>query len=137
MVAQPAVIPTSPPSEPFTVVVSNIGLAVLRCANSAPSAPAEAARWVFRAISPRLTFISRLLPALKPNQPTQRIKPPSATRPRLCPGIKRGVPSVAKRPRRGPSTRMPASAHQAPTLCTTVEPAKSIKPSLANQPWPP
>ena len=39
-------------------------------------------------------------------------------------------------PRRGPRTRMPASAAQPPTLCTTVEPAKSQKPAVASQPPP-
>ena len=39
-------------------------------------------------------------------------------------------------PRRGPSTRIPASAAQPPTLCTTVEPAKSQKPAVASQPPP-
>ena len=44
MLAQPAVMPTRLPSEPFTVAVSSTGLEVLRYARKAPNAPAEAAK---------------------------------------------------------------------------------------------
>ena len=41
------------------------------------------------------------------------------------PGIARGLPSLPYLPMRGPSMAAPMSAAQPPTLCTTVEPAKS------------
>src|SRR5690606_35984237 len=99
-----------------------------------PTAPAHAASWVLRFIRPILSSAAVVEPPLKPNQPNQRIKPPSATSVRLWPRISRGRPLLSKRPSRGPTTSTPASAHQAPTECTTVEPAKSIKPIFASQP---
>ena len=54
----------------------------------------------------------------------------------LWPGMALILPSSAYLPMRGPSIMMPASAAQPPIECTTVEPAKSNKPSLASQPPP-
>ena len=75
-------------------------------------------------------------PALKPNHPSQRMKTPSAASGRLWPGMARGVPSAAYLPARGPRTSAPAKAAQPPTECTTVEPAKSMKPIASSQPPP-
>ena len=62
------------------------------------------------------------------------------------PGMARGLPSLSYLPMRGPRMMAPMRAAQPPTLCTTVEPAKSAKacpgassvplPSRANQPPP-
>ena len=49
----------------------------------------------------------------------------------LWPGMALTLPSLPYLPMRGPSTRTPARAAQAPAEWTTVEPAKSQKPSLA------
>jgi len=53
----------------------------------------------------------------------------------LCPGRALGRP-LTYFPIRGPKSRIPASPAQPPTLCTTVEPAKSQKPKLPSQPPP-
>ena len=44
------------------------------------------------------------------------------------------APTEGKRPSRGPMISNAARATQPPTLCTTVEPAKSINPICANHP---
>ena len=53
---------------------------------------------------------------------------------RLPAGITCGGSPLRKRPSRGPVCSTATSATQPPTLCTTVEPAKSTKPSRASQP---
>ena len=73
---------------------------------------------------------------MKPNQPNQRMKTPSVTTRMFEGGVGRGVPSARNLPNLGPTTRMPASAAQPPTLWTMVEPAKSWNPSWASQPPP-
>ena len=54
---------------------------------------------------------------------------------RLWPGIALIWP-LSNLPMRGPSMITPAKAAQPPTLCTTVEPAKSYMPSFDSQPPP-
>ena len=122
---------------PFTVDVSSTGCRAAPIATIAPTAPAAPARCVLNTILPMSADAATVLPPLKPNQPSHRMKPPSATEVRLWPGIMRAVPSAPKRPSRGCTTSSAASAHQPPTECTTVEPAKSMKPILRSQPSPP
>ena len=54
------------------------------------------------------------------------------------PGMARGLPSLSYLPIRGPRMMAPMRAAQPPTLCTIVEPAKSIigVASSASQPPP-
>ena len=75
-------------------------------------------------------------PGLNPNQPSHSTKQPMTPDVMLCAGIGCASPFGPNLPRRGPSTRTPASAAQPPTLCTTVEPAKSHMPAVASQPPP-
>src|SRR5262249_53435730 len=94
-------------------------------------APAAEARAVLTAM--RAMFGSeadRVLPALKPNQPKARMSVPSMYMGTLCAGSGLGVPSGRNLPIRGPRRVAPASAVKPPTMCTTVEPAKST------WPWP-
>ena len=80
-----------------------------------------------------------MLPGLKPYQPNQRMNIPSAASGMLCPGMARAEPSAENLPIREPTMIAPISPAQAPTLCTTVEPAKSRKPlspSSESQPPP-
>ncbi len=67
-------------------------------------------------------------PALKPNQPTNRMITPRPTSGIECPGITRGLPSGPYLPLRGPSSSSAASAPVAPMRWTAVEPAKSCMP---------
>ncbi len=72
-------------------------------------------------------------PALKPIQPTSSNIAPVALSTCEWPWIGRAFPLASKRPMRGPRTMMPANAIQAPTECTVVDPAKSMKPAAASQ----
>ena len=67
---------------------------------------------------------------------------PIVARAMLCAGIGWTLPSLPNLPMRGPRIMTPASAAQPPMLCTTVEPAKSLKPAVPRKPppqaqWPP
>ena len=75
-------------------------------------------------------------PPLNPNQPNHRMKTPRVTVGMLDGGVARTVPSLRNLPRRGPTTRRPASAAQPPVPCTMVDPAKSWNPSWLSQPPP-
>lgn len=75
-----------------------------------------------------------VLPPLKPSQPKNSSSAPSIASGRLPAGITGGGPSAGKRPALGPMRITTSSATQPPTLCTTVDPAKSTKPSSASQP---
>ena len=93
----------------------------------AAKAPAAADRLVVTAMYVKLApsgLISVVLPALKPNQPSQRMNTPKAAIGMLCPGIGIVFP-FRYFPIRGPRTIAPAKAHQPPIECTTVDPAKS------------
>ena len=79
---------------------------------------------------------ARALPPLKPIQPIMKKSMPSMAKGKLLPGISRTSPP-SKRPSRGPTTMIAASATQPPRLCTTVLPAKSTKPRAASQPGSP
>jgi hypothetical protein len=91
--------------------------------------PPAAPSWVTRATSAKRSLPTPSVePALKPNQPSQRISTPRPTSGIEWPGITRGLPSPPYLPARGPSKSSAASAPVAPTRCTTVEPAKSCMP---------
>src|SRR5450755_2014610 len=68
-------------------------------------------------------------PGLNPYHPHHRITPPIAPHVRSCAGIGPPPSRLNVRPRRGPSAMAPARAIAPPTVCTTVEPAKSRKKS--------
>src|SRR5690625_185729 len=134
--AQPAVIPTRPPSTPFIVSGASGFPFLIHEITIAAVAAAIEDRNVLSAISATPVVPSVVEPALKPNHPNHRINMPSAASGRLCPGMCRGLPSMPYLPTRGPITSAPASAAHAPTECTSVEPAKSMKPSASSQPLP-
>ena len=73
---------------------------------------------------------------LNPNHPNHRMNTPRAASVRLCPGIAFTEPSLLYLPIRAPSINAPTNAQIPPTMCTTVEPAKSWKPMLLSQPPP-
>ena len=77
-------------------------------------------------------------PGLNPNQPTSRMNTPMMANGTEWPGIALGFPSAPYFPMRGPRIEAPIIAAHPPTLCTTVEPAKSMKgvSSCASQPPP-
>src|SRR5829696_5763870 len=75
-------------------------------------------------------------PGLKPHHPIQSMRTPRTASGMLWPGMVTGLPSSSYLPRRGPSSRVPASAAMAPERWTTVEPAKSCMPSSVSQPPP-
>ena len=96
-----------------------------------PAAPPSAVFSVMSAMSEPAVSVD---PALKPNQPIQSRNVPSAAKIRFD-GVKRRTePSSPYLPTRGPMTMAAANATQPPTAWTTVEPAKSMKPSSASQP---
>ena len=64
-------------------------------------------------------------PGLNPYQPNHRITPPMAPQVRSCGGNGPPPSRLNVRPSRGPRAMAPASAMKPPTVCTTVEPAKS------------
>ena len=76
---------------------------------------------------------------MNPNQPNHKINTPTATN-----GIEEAAkgliafasPLLSNRPVREPNYIIPASAAAPPVEWTSVEPAKSEKPSSANQPPP-
>src|SRR3990167_854292 len=131
---EPAHMATRPPSVPNKVASTSNFLRFLNHPKSRQvTPPAPAAMLVFIIVRPTLASILRAEPPLKPNQPNQRKKVPMVARGILCPPILLAVPSLLYLPILGPTIMAPARANQPPTECTTVEPAKSIKPSLANQ----
>ena len=150
-VAHPAVIATRPAIAPLSENVA-LGLPVANQEkNNAPIAPAAAARLVvtiIRAIDRSIPDV--VLPALKPNQPNHNRNTPSAANGILWPGMfftsflyatRDPVPEflifvLTYLPIRGPRTNAPASPAHPPTECTTVDPAKSIKPRSLSQPPP-
>src|SRR5437762_12831570 len=73
-------------------------------------------------------FAATALPALKPNQPTQRSAAPVTVRGRLC-GGKGSLP----KPRRLPITTAQTSAEIPELMCTTVPPAKSSAPQRSEE----
>ena len=128
--SQPAVMPTSPASTPFSVSESDGFPYFHQVRNIVATPPATAARLVVRntwLMATRFTspLAANCEPGLKPNQPSQRMKTPSEASVRLWPGIARLLPSLEYLPIRGPSASAPIRASTPPTLCTMAEPAKS------------
>src|SRR5437763_12986568 len=74
---------------------------------------------------PSQSIADNVEPGLNPYQPNQRITPPIAPTVRSWAGIGPPPSRLNFRPIRGPSTIAPAMAIDPPTVCTTVEPAKS------------
>ena len=84
--------------------------------------------------------LSHAAAPLKPYQPNQRIKQPSAPKVTACPGIALTfltfpLLSFMYFPSRGPTIIAPISAVIPPTECIAALPAKSWKPSLTSQPF--
>ena len=113
---------------------------------SAVMPPSDADRvvvTVVRPAAPASPVAATRAPVLKPYQPNQRMKVPSATSGAECPGIGIVRPSASKRPSRGPTATAPSSAAKPPTMWTTALPATSIIPTPSrgaglyaeSQPW--
>ena len=120
-------------------VMPTSGLPLLsQMVHMAATPPAAAASSVMTAMSMTGRSAASSEPGLKPNQPTNRITVPRATSGMLWPRMARGLPSLVYLPRRGPRMSAPMRAAQPPTLCTMVEPAKSLNgvSSWASQPPP-
>ena len=133
--AQPAVIATRPARVPLRVMPTSGFPNFTHAVIIAKTAPAAAARLVFTAIRAVEVLAAVVEPGLKPNQPNQRMKTPSVARGMLWPGIAVGLPSFVYLPRRGPRQMAPARAAHPPIEWTTVEPAKSMKPSPSSHPF--
>ena len=115
--AHAAVIATSAPIAPFSIIERSGFLITIHEVTIAPNTPAAAARFVLSATyakkptPPKST--ESVEPGLNPNQPNQRIKTPSVVNAMLCPGIGWGFPSTYL-PIRGPRSRAPARPARAP-----------------------
>src|SRR5262245_50076866 len=135
--AQGAVIATRPARQPLTDIPRSGLPSHIQFSAVAESKAVNAAVFVVMKMC-AIAFGSAAIvePGLNPNQPSHRTKQPMTPEVMLWPGIGLTLPPGPYLPRRGPSTRMPASAAQPPTLCTTVDPAKSQNPAVASQPPP-
>ena len=129
-VAQGEVMATRPASTPFRVMPTSGFPNLNQATTMAAMPPAQPARNVLTMMRAMVPLAAVVEPALNPNQPRDRMKTPSAAIGRLWPGMARGLPSLPYLPMRGPTTIAPAKAAQPPTECTTVEPAKSMKPHV-------
>ena len=127
IVAQPAVMPTRPPSAPLPAIGTSGRPVRSQFSAVAPMVPAHAASTVLSATNITISSAASSEPALKPNQPNHRMNTPRMASVTLWPGMVRDVPSAAYLPMRGPSIQAPTRAIQPPTLWTMVEPAKSLK----------
>ena len=135
--SQPAVIATRPARQPLSAIEKSMRLSSAMPETIAARMPAAAASVVFT--STRETTCGSALRAeapLKPNQPNQSRNTPIVASGMLWPMIAMGFP-LTYFPMRGPSSRMPESAAQPPTLCTKVEPAKSWKLNRSSSQPPP
>ncbi len=128
---------TRPARAPLSAIVASHFLNIALAVKIAAIPPAAAAALVVQVIRAILSASAAMvLPGLNPNQPSHRMNTPRATRIRLWPGMAFGLPLESYLPIRGPRANEPTNASQAPTLWTTVEPAKSQNPRLASQPPP-
>ena len=124
-------IATRPPRNPFTDIPRSHVFVRGYTQNIATRPPAHAARVVFVATRPipSKSIADSVEPGLNPYQPNHRITPPIAAIVRSC-GANGPPPSrLNRRPSRGPRTIAPARATAPPTVCTTVDPAKSRNPA--------
>ena len=101
----------------------------IRSTTSQPSIPAAAASWVFMKACAARPFAPSADPALKPNQPNQRMPVPMSVSGSECGGI-----ACFGQPRRLPNTSTTASAAMPALMWTTVPPAKSRAPRRNSQP---
>ena len=91
-------------------------------------AAAAVAIWVTVMAMPARPSAASSEPALKPNQPTHSSEAPITDRTRLC-GAMLSVPKPTRLPRTRAQTRPATPA----LMCTTVPPAKSRTPSVAEE----
>src|SRR5260221_777365 len=120
---------TRPPRNPFTEMPRSHFLVIGYTRSTADMPPAHAAIVVLAATRPipSQSIAESVEPGLNPYQPNQRMTPPMAPQVRSCAGIGPPPSRLNVRPRRGPRAIAPARAIMPPTVCTTVEPAKSRK----------
>ena len=134
--AQGAVMATRPARVPLRIMLRSGLPSAIQATSVAARQPAAAAMLVFSATRPiAFTSTAIVLPGLNPNQPSQRMNVPSVAKPMLWAGIGFTLPFLYL-PMRGPRISTPVSAAQPPMLCTTVEPAKSLKPAAPRKPPP-
>src|SRR3989344_1629751 len=135
--AVPAVIETKPASAPLSVIPM-FGFELFNHVTAiAAVAPAAAASVVVTAIAAILAFVPASVdPALNPYHPNHKMKTPSVAKGSECPFISTAFPLMYF-PILGPTAIAPASAAQPPTLCTTVEPAKSMNGASNSESQPP
>src|SRR5690606_18223013 len=132
--AVPAVIPTRPARAWVSVRDASIRLDLIREYTALDTTPLCAESVVVVTMSGSNTgSASNVLPPLNPNQPNQSSRTPSAPNGILCPGMTLTL-SPSYLPMRPPRNLTATSAPRAPVICTTVEPAKSVNPSLASHP---
>src|SRR6476661_4443401 len=120
---------TSPPRKPFTEMPRSHFFVLGYTRNTDRKPPAQAAIVVFAATRPMpsQSMADNVDPGLNPYQPNHRITPPRAPRARSWGGIGPPPSRLNFRPRRGPRMMQPTRAMTPPTVCTTVDPAKSRK----------
>src|SRR6185312_1364858 len=124
MVARPAIVPVTAPTR--------LGLPNEIHSIAIHTKVAVAADiWVVSIAMPASAFAATALPALKPNHPTQRRDAPTITIQGACGGRTERGKSM-----RGFNIQAMTSAETPAVTWTTMPPAKSITPALANQPPP-
>src|ERR1700687_5597026 len=103
---------TSPAQKPFTVKLTSHFLLRTKEYARAVRPAAHAARVVLAATlpTPSKSIAESVLPGLKPYQPNQRIRPPTAAIVKSWGSIGPPPSRLHLRPRRGPSTTAPARA---------------------------
>ena len=123
-----AVIPTRPANAPFRAMDKSGLENTIQETNAAEITPAAAANEVVVKTKPKgVGSALKTEPPLKPYQPNQSRKTPTAASGILCPGIGFTLPFSSYFPLRGPSISTQAKAANPPKACTTAEPAKSLK----------
>src|SRR5258708_6537719 len=120
---------TSPPRNPFTEMPTShfFVIGYTRTTPAAPPPHAGIVVWAAPGPMPSQPIADSVGRGLNPSQPNQRITPPMAPHVRSCAGIGPPPSRLNVRPRRGPRAIAPARAIMPPTVCTTVDPAKSRK----------
>src|SRR5581483_7907527 len=128
---------TRPPRKPLTDIPRSHFFDLGYTKNTATRPAAAAASVVLAATRPMpsQSMADRVEPGLKPYQPNHRITPPMAPRLRSWGGVGPPPSRLNLRPMRGPRAMQPARAMKPPTVCTTVEPAKSRNTVPLVQPW--